>query len=129
MSLANTIVLFQKNAFLICILYLPKLKAIPLKRNSFHFIAVYRLYMDPFAASSPQEVIERVSEKLGCSTTSRDVAEYFDQHDKLRDLRQEFLVPKVADLPQCNLVYFSLNNIQTIPLPKNSSMIQYIMVD
>ncbi|KAK3574915.1 hypothetical protein QTP86_018985 [Hemibagrus guttatus] len=56
--------------------------------------------MDPFAAGSPQEVIERVSKQLGCSMTSRDVAEYFDQHDKLRDLRREFLVPKVSDLPQ-----------------------------
>lgn len=67
--------------------------------------------MDPFAAGSPQEVIDRVSTQLGCSTTARAVAEYFDQHDKLRDLRREFLVPKVADLPQCNfhLVYYSLS--------------------
>lgn len=57
--------------------------------------------MDPLAEGSPQDVIERVSRQLGCSTTSRDVAEYFDQHDELRDLRQEFLVPKVADLPPC----------------------------
>lgn len=57
--------------------------------------------MDPLATGSPQEVIEKVSKQLGCSTTSRHVAEYFDQHDKLRDLRQEFLVPKVADLPPC----------------------------
>ncbi|TSK62657.1 Kynureninase [Bagarius yarrelli] len=59
--------------------------------------------MDPFEAGSPQEVIEKVSKQLGCSTTSRHVAEYFDQHDKLRDLRQEFLVPKVANLPQSDL--------------------------
>ncbi|MCI4375721.1 hypothetical protein PGIGA_G00114090 [Pangasianodon gigas] len=59
--------------------------------------------MDPLEAGSPQEVIERVAKQLGCSTTSRDVAEYFDQHDKLRDLRQEFLVPKVADLPSSDL--------------------------
>lgn len=60
--------------------------------------------MDPFSVGSPQEIIERVSKQLGCSTTSRDIAEYFDQHDKLWDMRQEFLVPKVADLPQCKFL-------------------------
>ncbi|KAF5890880.1 kynureninase, partial [Clarias magur] len=59
--------------------------------------------MDALAAGSPQEVIESVSKQLGCSTTSPDVAEYFDRHDTLRDLRQEFLVPKVSDLPQSDL--------------------------
>ncbi|XP_053088128.1 kynureninase isoform X2 [Pangasianodon hypophthalmus] len=59
--------------------------------------------MDPLEAGSPQKVIERVAKQLGCSTTSRYVAEYFDQHDKLRDLRQEFLVPKVADLTPSDL--------------------------
>lgn len=57
--------------------------------------------MDHLADSSPREVIEEVSRQLGCGTTSRDIAEYFDRHDRLWDLRQEFLVPKVADLPPC----------------------------
>ncbi|KAF7711169.1 kynureninase isoform X1 [Silurus meridionalis] len=80
--------------------------------------------MDLSEAGSPQEVIERVSSQLGCSSTSWDVAEYFDQHDKLRDLRQEFLVPKVADLPQSDLtlldgsedcVYFVGNSLGLQP--------------
>uniref|UniRef100_A0AAR2L5U9 Kynureninase n=1 Tax=Pygocentrus nattereri TaxID=42514 RepID=A0AAR2L5U9_PYGNA len=48
-------------------------------------------------------VIEKVAEHLDCSPTSREVAEYFDQHDKLRHLRQEFLFPKVAELPPSDL--------------------------
>lgn len=78
--------------FFFCLNYLVE------KKN---FIAIYRLHMDSMAAGSPQEVIEKVSKQLGCSTTSRDVAQYFDRHDKLRDLRREFLVPQIADLPPC----------------------------
>lgn len=36
---------------------------------------------------------------LGCSPTSAEVAAYLDEHDKLRHLREKFLVPKIADLP------------------------------
>uniref|UniRef100_A0AAR2K0A4 Kynureninase n=1 Tax=Pygocentrus nattereri TaxID=42514 RepID=A0AAR2K0A4_PYGNA len=61
------------------------------------------MYMDLLAVGSPQDVIEKVAEHLDCSPTSREVAEYFDQHDKLRHLRQEFLFPKVAELPPSDL--------------------------
>lgn len=59
--------------------------------------------MDLLAAGSPREVIEKVAKHLGCSPTAREVAEYFDKNDKLRHLRQEFLFPKVAQLPTSDL--------------------------
>ncbi|KAI4901353.1 hypothetical protein NFI96_031646, partial [Prochilodus magdalenae] len=59
--------------------------------------------MDLLAVGSPQEVIERVAKKLGCSATSQEVAKYFDEHDELRHLRQEFLFPKIAELPPSDL--------------------------
>uniref|UniRef100_A0A668AMH3 Kynureninase n=1 Tax=Myripristis murdjan TaxID=586833 RepID=A0A668AMH3_9TELE len=40
-----------------------------------------------------------VAATLGCAPTSRDVAAYLDQHDELRHMRDEFLVPKISDLP------------------------------
>lgn len=57
--------------------------------------------MDPFTGSSPRDVLERVSATLGCGPTSSEVAAYLDKHDALRHLRDEFLVPKVANLPPC----------------------------
>ncbi|XP_047433128.1 kynureninase [Mugil cephalus] len=59
--------------------------------------------MDEFNASSPREAVERVSASLGCSPTSAEVAAYFDKHDKLKHLREEFLLPKIADLPPSDL--------------------------
>ncbi|XP_018516781.1 kynureninase [Lates calcarifer] len=55
--------------------------------------------MDPFIGSTPRETVKQVSDLLGCSPTSAEVASYFDQHDTLRHLREKFLVPKIADLP------------------------------
>uniref|UniRef100_A0A3Q0TBM2 Kynureninase n=1 Tax=Amphilophus citrinellus TaxID=61819 RepID=A0A3Q0TBM2_AMPCI len=49
------------------------------------------------------EAVKRVSDSLGCSPTSAEVAAYFDKYDKLRHLREEFLVPKTADLPTADL--------------------------
>lgn len=59
--------------------------------------------MDKFVNSSPREVLEGVSASLGCSPTSSDLARYLDQHDELRHLRDQFLVPKIADLPPSDL--------------------------
>ncbi|XP_044201315.1 kynureninase [Thunnus albacares] len=59
--------------------------------------------MDPFIGSTPRETLERVSASLGCSPTSAEVAAYLDKNDKLRHLRGEFLVPKIADLPPSDL--------------------------
>ncbi|GAA6224221.1 kynureninase [Lates japonicus] len=55
--------------------------------------------MDPFIGSTPRETVERVSASLGCSPTSVKVASYLDQRDTLRHLRENFLVPKIAELP------------------------------
>lgn len=60
--------------------------------------------MDPFDGSSVTETLRRVSAELGCSPTSADVAAYLDKHDKLRHLREQFLVPKIADLPPCEWI-------------------------
>ncbi|KAM4559508.1 kynureninase isoform 1-T2 [Odontesthes bonariensis] len=59
--------------------------------------------MDQFASLHPRETVERVSATLGCSPTSAQVAAYFDKHDKLRELRENFLVPKIAELPPTDL--------------------------
>ncbi|XP_007568731.1 kynureninase isoform X1 [Poecilia formosa] len=55
--------------------------------------------MDDIFDLSPTAAVKRVSSLLGCSPTSEKVADYFDEHDKLRHLRENFLVPKIADLP------------------------------
>uniref|UniRef100_A0A8K9XRU5 Kynureninase n=1 Tax=Oncorhynchus mykiss TaxID=8022 RepID=A0A8K9XRU5_ONCMY len=52
---------------------------------------------------SPRKVLERVSTLLGCSQTSNEVATYLDNHDELKHLREQFLLPKVAELPPSDL--------------------------
>ncbi|XP_043086847.1 kynureninase [Puntigrus tetrazona] len=73
---------------------------------------------------SVQQTISRVSQELGCSPTSLSVAEHLDRHDELRLLRQEFLVPKISDLPLSDLslvdgsedcVYFAGNSLGLQP--------------
>nr|XP_046238454.1 kynureninase [Scatophagus argus]XP_046238455.1 kynureninase [Scatophagus argus] len=59
--------------------------------------------MEPFDGLSPTETLRRVSASLGCSPTSAEVAAFLDQHDKARPLRENFLVPKIADLPPSDL--------------------------
>ncbi|XP_068575501.1 kynureninase [Cebidichthys violaceus] len=59
--------------------------------------------MDPFVGSTPRETLERISASLGCSPASADVAAYLDGADSLRRLREEFLVPRIADLPHSDL--------------------------
>ncbi|KAF7647993.1 hypothetical protein LDENG_00163660 [Lucifuga dentata] len=55
--------------------------------------------MDSFNGLTPRETLEHISAKLGCSPTSVEVAAFLDKHDKLQHLREEFLIPKIADLP------------------------------
>uniref|UniRef100_A0A4W5RWD9 Uncharacterized protein n=1 Tax=Hucho hucho TaxID=62062 RepID=A0A4W5RWD9_9TELE len=57
--------------------------------------------MDPFDTMSPRKVLERVSTLLGCSQTTNEVAKYLDSHNELKHLREQFLLPKVAELPPC----------------------------
>ncbi|KAI7807340.1 kynureninase isoform X1 [Triplophysa rosa] len=73
---------------------------------------------------SPQETVMRISQELGCSPTSRRAAEYLDQHDEIGHLRQEFLIPKISDLPSSELslvdgsedcVYFVGNSLGLQP--------------
>lgn len=59
--------------------------------------------MDPFIGSTPRETLERVSALLGCSPTSAEVASYLDKQDKLSHLRENFLLPKIAELPPSDL--------------------------
>uniref|UniRef100_A0A669C8Q9 Kynureninase n=1 Tax=Oreochromis niloticus TaxID=8128 RepID=A0A669C8Q9_ORENI len=70
------------------------------------------------------ETVKRVSDSLGCSPTSAEVAAYFDKQDKLRHLREEFLVPKITELPPSDLslvsgakecIYFSGNSLGLQP--------------
>ncbi|XP_056157319.1 kynureninase [Lampris incognitus] len=81
--------------------------------------------MAQFSGSSPVQVLENVSAKLGCSPTSDQVAKYLDDHDDLRHLRDQFLVPKVADLRPSDscaaadgaeeCVYFAGNSLGLLP--------------
>ncbi|XP_016120457.1 kynureninase-like [Sinocyclocheilus grahami] len=73
---------------------------------------------------SVQQTITRVSQELNCSPTSRRLAEHLDRHDELQKLRQEFLVPKISDLPPSDLslvdgsedcVYFAGNSLGLQP--------------
>ncbi|TNN30533.1 Kynureninase [Liparis tanakae] len=50
-----------------------------------------------------RRTVERVAALLGCSTTSAQVAAYLDEHDELRHLREEFLVPTMQQLPHTDL--------------------------
>uniref|UniRef100_A0A8C7FGE4 Kynureninase n=1 Tax=Oncorhynchus kisutch TaxID=8019 RepID=A0A8C7FGE4_ONCKI len=52
---------------------------------------------------STSPILERVSTLLGCSQTSNEVATYLDNHDELKHLREQFLLPKVAELPPSDL--------------------------
>uniref|UniRef100_A0A8C5H785 Kynureninase n=1 Tax=Gouania willdenowi TaxID=441366 RepID=A0A8C5H785_GOUWI len=57
--------------------------------------------MDQFL--NPSEAVQRVSALLGCTPTSARVADYLDRKDELRFLREEFLLPKIKDLPPSDM--------------------------
>uniref|UniRef100_A0A3B3BJH6 Abnormal fluorescence under UV illumination n=3 Tax=Oryzias melastigma TaxID=30732 RepID=A0A3B3BJH6_ORYME len=59
--------------------------------------------MDKFVGLHPREAVQQVSSSLGCSPSSPQVAAHFDKNDELQDLRKNFLVPKIADLPVSDL--------------------------
>ncbi|KAM9328211.1 kynureninase isoform 2-T3 [Pholidichthys leucotaenia] len=59
--------------------------------------------MEEFVGLNPEEVVEKVSDSLGCSPTSAEVAHYFDKHDELQHLRKNFVVPRIKDLPTSDL--------------------------
>uniref|UniRef100_A0A3Q3WP25 Kynureninase n=1 Tax=Mola mola TaxID=94237 RepID=A0A3Q3WP25_MOLML len=55
--------------------------------------------MEHFDGVTATETLGHVAASLGCESTSAEVAAYLDERDSLRHLRDEFLVPKIADLP------------------------------
>ncbi|XP_034534042.1 kynureninase [Notolabrus celidotus] len=59
--------------------------------------------MEQFDGLTPSETFQRASASLGCSPTSAEVASFLDKHDKLSHLRENFLLPKIADLPPSDL--------------------------
>ncbi|XP_077578932.1 kynureninase [Stigmatopora nigra] len=59
--------------------------------------------MDQFTGLTAKETVEQVATLLGCPTTSEWVAAFLDDSDELRPLRDNFLVPKIADLPPSDL--------------------------
>uniref|UniRef100_A0A6Q2XQD2 Kynureninase n=1 Tax=Esox lucius TaxID=8010 RepID=A0A6Q2XQD2_ESOLU len=80
--------------------------------------------MDPFDARSPREALELVSNLLGCSLTSSEVATYLDKNDELKHLREQFMIPQVAELPSTDLklvdgtkecIYFAGNSLGLQP--------------
>lgn len=62
--------------------------------------------MEDFLGLHPKEAVEQAAALLGCDSVSAEVAEYLDKHDKLSHLRENFLVPKVSDLPRCEFIFF-----------------------
>lgn len=62
---------------------------------------LFQAFMDPFTAATAREAIEQVAKCLRCSPVSFDVARFLDDHDDLRHLREEFVIPKVSHLPPC----------------------------
>ncbi|KAM8904993.1 kynureninase isoform 1-T1 [Spinachia spinachia] len=59
--------------------------------------------MDRSEGLTARQTVEWIAAQLDRSPTSADVASYLDQEDGLRHLRDRFLVPKMADLPQADL--------------------------
>lgn len=57
--------------------------------------------MDQFEGFPVAETLQRISAQLGCSPTAAEVAAFLDKHDQLGHLRENFLVPKIQDLPPC----------------------------
>lgn len=57
--------------------------------------------MDQLDGLTVAETLRQLSALLGCSPTCAEVAAYLDQHDELRHLREQFLLPKIAHLPPC----------------------------
>lgn len=55
--------------------------------------------MEQFEGLTPAQTVEKVGALLGCPPTSALVAQYLDKEDPLRLLRNEFLLPRVSQLP------------------------------
>ncbi|XP_076159536.1 kynureninase [Alosa pseudoharengus] len=55
--------------------------------------------MDPFTEATASAAIKQVAKSLGCKPTSFKVARFLDDIDDLRHLREQFLIPKVSQLP------------------------------
>lgn len=65
--------------------------------------------MEQISGLTVRETVEKVAALLGCPTTSEQVAAFLDDHDELRHLRENFFMPKIADLPTCEwTMLFSL---------------------
>uniref|UniRef100_A0A3Q2YR65 Kynureninase n=1 Tax=Hippocampus comes TaxID=109280 RepID=A0A3Q2YR65_HIPCM len=59
--------------------------------------------MEQLSGLTVRETVEKVAASLGCPTTSERVAAFLDDHDELRHLRENFFMPKIADLPTSDL--------------------------
>lgn len=57
--------------------------------------------MDQFDGLPVDETLRRISDQLGCGPTAAEVAAFLDEHDQLGHLRENFLLPKIKDLPPC----------------------------
>lgn len=57
--------------------------------------------MDQFEGLPVTETLQSIAAQLGCCPTAAEVATFLDEHDQLRHLRENFLLPKIQDLPLC----------------------------
>lgn len=57
--------------------------------------------MDQVEGLPVAETVQSIAARLGCSPTAAEVAKFLDEHDQLRHLRENFLLPKIQDLPLC----------------------------
>ncbi|XP_041361628.1 kynureninase-like isoform X2 [Gigantopelta aegis] len=72
----------------------------------------------------PAKELNTIAEKLGCDVSDLEFAQYMDEHDELRHLRNEFFYPKMKDLnhtdtsivdPEEDCVYFCGNSLGLCP--------------
>ncbi|XP_028662344.1 kynureninase [Erpetoichthys calabaricus] len=80
--------------------------------------------MEASNCSSPVTIFKQLSSELGCRITDEKFAQYLDEQDELKHLRDNFLIPKVKDLPTADLslgdgnedcIYFCGNSLGLQP--------------
>ncbi|XP_033758332.1 kynureninase-like [Pecten maximus] len=87
-----------------------------------------------FVGPHPCDTLKQIANTLNCDITDGKFAQHMDEHDPLKDLRQEFFYPKMKDVlgadlsivdPEEDCVYFCGNSLGLCP--KNTK--KYIDVE
>ncbi|XP_041360763.1 kynureninase-like isoform X2 [Gigantopelta aegis] len=82
----------------------------------------------------PADELNKIANKLGCDVTDLEFANYMDEHDELRHLRNDFFYPKMKDLsrtdeslvdPEEDCMYFCSYSVGLCPKTTE----QYVKVE